>query len=321
MTEKYAVLIKYKYLEYIDSAKLSNDDAWTFLKSIIEYDKTGTEPIYSNPILSGLFAVVKIDLDKNKENYETVSQERSKAGKEGAKKRWGKVKNNKDSKDHNDIAKMANAKGDSNCYDSQKNIAKMHDLDLDSDLEEFNNNEKKSDFPPGSSEDRDFSTAEAVVDADFPAETPKTPPDFQNKPIVFSVGNSPPPKRQKWLELTPEQNALYLAVKACFESSDNAKAIMYQDRASAGMQMRKLKEIIIRCSNIAPGITVDFLKNVLEHFRIMTNNAKYKGSWVFTPRCLSTHWIWEIVISSLPKRETDLDKNIQESIKGLFNKR
>jgi hypothetical protein len=100
-----------------------------------------------------------------------------------------------------------------------------------------------------------------------------------------------------------------------------AKAIMYQDQASAEMQMRKLKDIVIRCSNIAPGITVDFLKTVLEHFRVMTNSAKYKGSWVFTPRCLSTHWIWEIVISSLPERETELDRGIQESIKGLFKKR
>jgi hypothetical protein len=130
MTEKYAALIKYKYLEYIDSAKLSDADAWAFMKSIIEYDKTGTEPIYSNPVLSGLFAVVKIDLDKNKENYEATAQARSEAGKEGAKKRWGKAKDNKNSKSQDDIAKMANAKEDSNCYDSQKNIAKMHDLDL-----------------------------------------------------------------------------------------------------------------------------------------------------------------------------------------------
>jgi hypothetical protein len=147
MAEKYAVLIKYKYLEYIDNAKLSDTDAWTFMKSIIEYDKTGTEPLYSNPVLSGLFAVVKIDLDKNRENYENVSQERSKAGKEGAKKRWRKAKNSKDGKGHDDIAKIANANDDSNCHDlpkkhgknskmpfCQKNMAKMHDLDLGSEF-------------------------------------------------------------------------------------------------------------------------------------------------------------------------------------------
>jgi hypothetical protein len=129
MAEKFAVLIKYKYLEYIDSAKLSDADAWTFFKGIIEYDKTGEEPIYSNPVLSGLFAVVKIDLNNNRKSYEDVSQARSEAGKEGAKKRWKKKENDKDSKSHDDMAKIANAN------DCQKSMAKMHDLDSDSDLD------------------------------------------------------------------------------------------------------------------------------------------------------------------------------------------
>ena len=139
MADKYSVLIKYKYLEYIESANLSNDDAWTFMKSIIEYDSTGVIPKYENPILSWLFVVVKIDLDKNRENYEAVSEARSDAGKEGAKKRW-KGKNSKNGKCHEAIAKMANANEDGNCHEIQKNMAKMHDLDLDSDLDYVNIN-------------------------------------------------------------------------------------------------------------------------------------------------------------------------------------
>jgi hypothetical protein len=131
MADKYAVLIKYKYLEYIESANLSNDDAWAFMKSIIAYDRTGVIPEYENPILTGLFAVVKIDLDKNRENYEAVSEVRSNAGKEGAKKRW-KGKNSKNGKCHDDMPKMAN---DSNCQENEKNMAKMHDLDLDSEFD------------------------------------------------------------------------------------------------------------------------------------------------------------------------------------------
>jgi hypothetical protein len=164
--------------------------------------------------------------------------------------------------------------------------------------------EKKSDarsIPPNP---QSFSTAKAVV---------VNPPDFS--PIDSF------PKKRKKMELTPEQNELYHAAKLCFESSEKAKALMYQDQPSAAMQMKKLKDIIVRCSNIAPGITVDFLKAVLEHFQVMTNSAKYKGSWVFTPRCLSTYWVWGLVISSLPERETELDKSLQESIKGLFKER
>jgi hypothetical protein len=149
---------------------------------------------------------------------------------------------------------------------------------------------------------------------------PNNRPVPQDRLSVFSPIDSLPKKRKN-PELTLEQNELYHAAKACFESSDRAKAIIYQDQPSAAMQMKKLKDIIVRCSNMAPGITVDFLKTVLEHFRIMTNSAKYRGSWFFTPGCLSTHWIWEIVISSLPERETELDKSLQESIKELFKKR
>jgi hypothetical protein len=107
MAEKYAVLIKYKYLEYIESAKLSDADAWIFMKGVIEYDKARIEPVYTNPVLSGLFAAIKVDLDQNRRNYEAVSEERSKAGKEGAKKRWGNGEN-------------------SNCQKNQKIMAKMH---------------------------------------------------------------------------------------------------------------------------------------------------------------------------------------------------
>jgi hypothetical protein len=181
------------------------------------------------------------------------------------------------------------------------------------------NDEKCSGPPEEPSDGHSFSTAQAVV-ANTPVLTPGNLPAPQNELSAFSPVDSPP-KRRKKLELTPEQNALYHAAKACFELSDKARAIIYQDEPSAKMQMNKLKEIVVRCSNIAPGITVDFLKNVLDHFRVMANSAKYKGSWVFTPRCLSTHWIWEIVISSLPEQETELDKNIHESIKGLFKKR
>jgi hypothetical protein len=131
MAEKYAILIKYKYLEYIESAKLSDADAWLLMKGAIEYDKTGIEPVYTNPILQGLFAVIKIDLDQNRKNYEAVSEERSKAGKEGAKKRWG---NRENSNCQENIAKIGIA-NDSNCQENQKIMAKMHDNDLDLDSE------------------------------------------------------------------------------------------------------------------------------------------------------------------------------------------
>ncbi|MDR0472335.1 MAG: DUF6291 domain-containing protein [Treponema sp.] len=134
MAEKYSVLIKYKYLDYIENAKLSDADAWVFLKGIIEYDKSGSEPTYVNPVLTGLFAVVKSDLDQNREKWDAVSEERSEAGKKGAEKRWGKKKenNSKNGNSHKDIAKDSK---DGKCQKKQKNMAKMHDLDSGGDLD------------------------------------------------------------------------------------------------------------------------------------------------------------------------------------------
>jgi hypothetical protein len=134
MAEKYSVLIKYKYLEYIESAKLSEADAWKLMRGIIKYDETEETPVFENPVLTGIFAVIKLDLDQNKENYEAVSQERSEAGKKGAQKRWGKRKNSKNNKSHENIEKIANAINDdkdSKCQENSKTMAKMHDLDHD----------------------------------------------------------------------------------------------------------------------------------------------------------------------------------------------
>jgi len=64
-------------------------------------------------------------------------------------------------------------------------------------------------------------------------------------------------------------------------------------------------------------LTKDFLKNLLDHFKIMCN-GKLKGKATFTPRSLATPWIWETVINALPEAEDELDEKIRKSIKGMF---
>jgi hypothetical protein len=84
MADKYSVLIKYKYLEYIENAGLSDADAWVFMRGIIEYDKSGTVPKFKNPVLTGLFAVLKFDLDENRQKWEgVVSRNKSNGAKGG----------------------------------------------------------------------------------------------------------------------------------------------------------------------------------------------------------------------------------------------
>ena len=80
------------------------------------------------------------------------------------------------------------------------------------------------------------------------------------------------------------------------------------------MHIENLKLLIIRCTNIAPGITADFLLDVLKHFRILTN-GRLKGKAVFTPRALITPWVWEMVIGDLPEKESP---ELRDMVKGLF---
>jgi hypothetical protein len=127
---------------------------------------------------------------------------------------------------------------------------------------------------------------------------------------------APPPKKRR-RELTEYQKALFHAAKACFESSEKAKAIMYQDKGSTQMHIENLKLFVARCSNMAPGITPNFMRNVLEHFKVLVN-GKLKNKVEFTPRALITPWIWEMVISTLPEPDNELTAGIRESIRGMF---
>ena len=115
-------------------------------------------------------------------------------------------------------------------------------------------------------------------------------------------------------DLTPEQLDLFHAAKTCFENSEESKALIYQDKVTTAWQMKNIKLLVFRCSNIAPGKTADFLKNILEHFYFMTR-GKLRGKVEFTPRALMTPWIWESVIGSLPKIESP---ELKDFAKGLF---
>jgi len=119
MIHKNAVLVKYQYVDYIDSAGVSNSDAWCLIKGIIAYDQTGVIPAFDNPVLCGLFAVIKLDLDKNKEKYAKRCATNSTNGKRG-----GAPKGNQNAR------KRKQPKQPTACF-SGKNKQKQQDKDLD----------------------------------------------------------------------------------------------------------------------------------------------------------------------------------------------
>jgi len=145
-------------------------------------------------------------------------------------------------------------------------------------------------------------------------------PVFQNpEQTKIAHVSTPPPetKKRRGITLTYDQKPLFHAAKACFEADEKTKALMYQDRGSTQMYMENLKLFVVRCHNIAPGITADFMKTVLDHFKVLCG-GRLKGRVEFTPSALITRWIWETVIGSLPKADDELTEKIRQSIKGMF---
>jgi hypothetical protein len=136
MAEKFSVLIKYKYLEYIDNAKLSDTDLGAFMRGIVEYDRDGKDPIFNNPVLTALFAIVKIDLDTNKEKWE----KRVNVNKENAKKGGRPPKTQETHDNPVEPEKPSGFQKTQETHDNPKNP----DLDLDLDSEFENENEKES---------------------------------------------------------------------------------------------------------------------------------------------------------------------------------
>jgi len=118
------------------------------------------------------------------------------------------------------------------------------------------------------------------------------------------------------VETVAQQKVLFNAAKTCFENSPRAKAMIFKDKNTSGMQMKKLKDLTEACIKIEPNFPSEFLLSVLEHFRVLTN-GKLKGKAEFTPRSLSTPWIWEMVIGSLPDNE-GISEELLNNIRGLF---
>ena len=178
---------------------------------------------------------------------------------------------------------------------------------------ENNSSELLNDNVNGNVNENEFSDSKNYVD-----DSPSFSTAIAVAPkAVIASSRSPPAKKGKRLELSAVQLPLFHAAKACFETSEKAKVLMYQDDATTAREMQNLKLLVIRCTKIAPDVTADFLRNVLEHFKVMVN-GKYKGKFAFTPRALATSWIWELVIDSLP--EDNVIPELREMIRGMFQR-
>jgi hypothetical protein len=302
------------YTSFYEPIKdLSNEQKGILLTAIFEY-QMGNEPDIEDGMVLMAFRFMRNQFELDKRKYAEKVEKNRENGKLGGAPTGNNNRNNQTVENQPKT--------------SERLKINPNDNDNDNDNENENENDINK-FPPSENQ---------------PA--PKTPPENKTDPTpngvdpcnvlqtgiiktsesqpvgevcskteIVPVSQSPPANKSRKKELTPEQMQLYHAAKLCFETSEKAKAIMYADDTSAKIHMDNLKSLVIRCSKMAPGITADFMKNVLEHFRIMTN-GKLKGKAAFTPRCLITPWVWETVIDSLP--ENEVDEELRECVRGLF---
>jgi len=122
-TEKKGFVMYLDYKEHFNL--LSDEQLGKLLRIIYEYEETGVAPKIEEGILQMAFSFIRLQLDRDKEKYESEISKRKAAGKKGGESRWGTDKNTKgkmanDSNAINDIAKYNNAK---------KNMAKIADTD------------------------------------------------------------------------------------------------------------------------------------------------------------------------------------------------
>ena len=248
-----------------------------FFWAVADFGTKGIEPEFTGIELAVWIPMRDLILHSKRKSENWLESQREK-GKKGSEKRWGKKDPQNSQPINPNSQNSLNDNGNGNVNDNE--------------------------FTPQAENEHD-----------------QDPPDQQSFPVANAaeqkaiVPISKPPPKSKKLELTEGQKPLFHAARLCFESSEKAKALIYQDKNTTKREMEHLKTLIIRCSTMAPGITADFLQNVLEHFRTMTN-GKLKGKAAFTPRALITPWIWELVIDSLP--ENNVTPEIYESIKGMF---
>lgn len=103
--EKQSFIYYYQWAEELlllpDDLRLKIDDA---VKRYVLY---GEEP-KDRDVIYSMFGIMRNQLEKDGKKWERIKNERSKAGVEGMKKRWGDNKNNKNNKCYQDITKITN---------------------------------------------------------------------------------------------------------------------------------------------------------------------------------------------------------------------
>lgn len=121
-------------------------------------------------------------------------------------------------------------------------------------------------------------------------------------------------------DLPPHLLAVFHATREAFEQNPRAKGIMYQDRATTAREMKALKTLVERASNLCPDAPSAFLAQAMDRYKGMVN-GKLQGKASWTPSGLATDWVWRLVLEGMEAEPSHEDQATVQAFAGILTKK
>lgn len=83
MAGKYALYLPYKVFASLESGNVTDSQFREFITGLVEYDRTGTLPVFEDRAFTMLFESFRPEIDYHREKYEALIEKRRKAGADG----------------------------------------------------------------------------------------------------------------------------------------------------------------------------------------------------------------------------------------------
>jgi hypothetical protein len=151
------------------------------------------------------------------------------------------------------------------------------DLDSDTDTDIYSHNSNVDNFPQNQSESEPAAPgAGALVEKD-------------------------PPAHQQLVDL--------------FCKDETSRQLIFnQGKSTTGREMKSVKDILARCSNLAPGAAIELAREIVAAFYHLTHHGGINAS--FVPSQLNTNWIWLKVIEAMRKPASVDRQRIRDIAEG-----
>jgi hypothetical protein len=120
----------------------------------------------------------------------------------------------------------------------------------------------------------------------------------QNEPDPVPASPGAVAHKEKAPAVLPSETSLHADIVAQFAEDQHSKTLMFsQGKSIAGREMKAVKDILTRCSHLAPENPGELARDIVKAFYHLTHAGGIKASYL--PSQLSTQWIWLKVIEEM----------------------